>query len=780
MEKASSSLPTPNSLSPLTLRYATELCRAVKFLHLNSIVHGDLKPANILLVDDQVRVADFGTSRNIAATTLVTAVNAMTPKYAAPEQFDLNSAEPGSDIYSLGLVLYELLTGREAFKGYPVLQLFAAKMRGTSLPFEDPTPECLRNIISLCLNTNTSERPKIDEILQILNILQNDFSSNESDEKRLLASSKPFLRLKCENEFCLDVSHQHLSIYQHSPEIADDPYDLNSSDDEHKYVCPNGSTCERQRDPEHLARFIHVFKPQCLNGETCQKLDEHHLGKFSHPGVLEIRNDCPDYRCDDFSREHRYQYSHKLDYVTGITGNLKLYRAEGMKKVDFGENCKRLKAIVDPYFDPYSDSQQLIDLITSVSRKLLSFKPVHCLSRDSFQSSIKFDSFFSLHTAATSTENNRDFAEHLKTHRKLIKFENFNEASNVLIEWTSYCLNHYENFGFGNKSMPKAVQNTCLLDREKLELISLGKDLGKTAVQLRDAAITIINTDLQSRDLRIYRAIYCNLGPSLCDEVTVYFKNSINRHPATFVNLSTANVNRYHSPTHDDFERVSKYYQIIQNLGNLETAEVLAKYLIQTVQKSLDKPLNEITEADVISFFFSIHSHSSIEVHLPSRVPLTDVDHVMMSRDVFDSFTDDVKVELHYLNRIRDGRFLVFTDHAADSIECRKEQLELLTSDPNYQYGYNFVLHQRDCFCEIPAVICPIDDVIGLRFGVMTCAQFELELHSSGGRIVSILFNQGNVSLDSMSHFSKHKLYFPSQCRNFYIKFGVVFDLEVW
>ncbi|KAL0231554.1 hypothetical protein GEMRC1_010958 [Eukaryota sp. GEM-RC1] len=56
MEKATSSLPTPNSLSPLTLRYATELCRAVMFLHMKSIVHGDLKPANILLVDDHVRV----------------------------------------------------------------------------------------------------------------------------------------------------------------------------------------------------------------------------------------------------------------------------------------------------------------------------------------------------------------------------------------------------------------------------------------------------------------------------------------------------------------------------------------------------------------------------------------------------------------------------------------------------------------------------------------------------------------------------------------------------
>ncbi|KAL0240951.1 hypothetical protein GEMRC1_006187 [Eukaryota sp. GEM-RC1] len=88
MEKASSSLPSPSSLSPLTLRYAKELCLAVKFLHLKSVVHGDLKPLNILLVDNQIRVADFGTSRNLAATSRVTRSNAMTPKYAAPEQFD--------------------------------------------------------------------------------------------------------------------------------------------------------------------------------------------------------------------------------------------------------------------------------------------------------------------------------------------------------------------------------------------------------------------------------------------------------------------------------------------------------------------------------------------------------------------------------------------------------------------------------------------------------------------------------------------------------------------
>ncbi|KAL0231151.1 hypothetical protein GEMRC1_010556 [Eukaryota sp. GEM-RC1] len=191
MEKASSSLPTPNSLSPLTLRYATELCRAVMFLHLKSIVHGDLKPANILLVDDHVRVADFGTSKNLAATTLISKANAMTPKYAAPEQFDSN-AVPASDIYSLGMVLYELLTGKEAFKGFQMLQLFGAKMRGTSLPFDKSTPQYLQELITNCLNTEPSSRLNINEIIEILNSNVPEFDTNSSSSSD--SDSEPYVQ----------------------------------------------------------------------------------------------------------------------------------------------------------------------------------------------------------------------------------------------------------------------------------------------------------------------------------------------------------------------------------------------------------------------------------------------------------------------------------------------------------------------------------------------------------------------------------------------------------
>ncbi|KAL0231120.1 hypothetical protein GEMRC1_010525 [Eukaryota sp. GEM-RC1] len=588
-------------------------------------------------------------------------------------------------------------------------------------------------------------------------------------------------KLLCENESCLDVSHEHLSLYRHSSEIADDPYVLNASDLSHKYACPDGSTCEKQRDPEHLARFIHVPKPQCLNGDTCRKLDEYHLEKFSHPGVLDIRNVCSDIRCDDFSREHRYQYSHKLDYVTGIMGNLKLYRTQDMEK-------------------PYADNLELSDLIKSVTKKLLSFKPVHRLSRDNFQSSVKFGCFFSIHTLATSLTNHRDIAEHVKTHHILNNYENYDHASNVLAEWTSYYLRYYQTDGIGGADISRASEtndNAQLAEKEKLELRNLGEELAKAALQLHT---TLNQVGLQhhvDRELNTDKTIFANLGPNSFaryGEVSVLFKNSINRHPATFVHLSAATFyrtrsslpNRPHISIPDEDQRVNNYYKLIQNLGNLETAEVLAKDLILAVQDSLpDKALNEITESDVMSFLFTKNSHEAIEAHLPSRVPLTDAHHVMMSRDVFNSFTDKVKEELEYLNRKRNSHFLVFTDHPSDSADYRKQQLDLLSADINYEFGYNFVLNEHDKFCSIPSLIEPRNDTISLRFDVMTDSRFDLELHSNKTRIVAIQFDQGKVSVHhdhsnavSDNSQTRTKLYYPAQCRNFYIKFGVTFDLK--
>lgn len=109
-------------------KYLLQIAEAVHHAHENGILHRDLKPSNVLIdvVDDQALVTDFGLAKRVEGGASLTGTGAIvgTPSYMAPEQASgQGKATTASDIYSLGAILYELLTGRPPFKAASVVDV---------------------------------------------------------------------------------------------------------------------------------------------------------------------------------------------------------------------------------------------------------------------------------------------------------------------------------------------------------------------------------------------------------------------------------------------------------------------------------------------------------------------------------------------------------------------------------------------------------------------------------------------------------------------------------
>jgi hypothetical protein len=107
---------------PRVLRIMEQTCSALQFAHERNVVHRDIKPANIMLTgDDTVKVTDFGTAKILQFGTVQQTAHVMgTPSYMSPEQVKGRAVDGRSDIFSLGVMLYEMITGEKPFPGQSI------------------------------------------------------------------------------------------------------------------------------------------------------------------------------------------------------------------------------------------------------------------------------------------------------------------------------------------------------------------------------------------------------------------------------------------------------------------------------------------------------------------------------------------------------------------------------------------------------------------------------------------------------------------------------------
>ena len=153
---------------------AQQICSGLKEAHAQGIVHRDLKPENVMIdAQGNVKIMDFGIARSMESLTRLTGSMVGTPAYMAPEQVGGKPVDYRTDIYSLGLMLYEMFTGSQAFQADTAVALALKQLNEIPpAPHEvDPAiPVAIERAILKCLEKDPGKR--YQSILELANALR--------------------------------------------------------------------------------------------------------------------------------------------------------------------------------------------------------------------------------------------------------------------------------------------------------------------------------------------------------------------------------------------------------------------------------------------------------------------------------------------------------------------------------------------------------------------------------------------------------------------------------
>jgi serine/threonine protein kinase/Tfp pilus assembly protein PilF len=149
-------------------RYALEIADALAHAHESGVIHADLKPANIMLTrQGHVKVLDFGVARRVAGLGTGESVTweaehdapiAGTLRYMPPEALRNEGVDARGDLWSLGVVLYEMIAGRSAFRGETPFELSSSILRDAPEPFDSTVPSAIEPVVRRCLEKDVASR----------------------------------------------------------------------------------------------------------------------------------------------------------------------------------------------------------------------------------------------------------------------------------------------------------------------------------------------------------------------------------------------------------------------------------------------------------------------------------------------------------------------------------------------------------------------------------------------------------------------------------------------
>ena len=154
---------------PRVLAIVSSVAEALHYAHGHDVVHRDIKPDNIMLLEDnQVKVADFGIARVMSTSQTQTGVILGTPNYMSPEQVEGLPVDGRSDLFSLGVVMYEMLSGQRPFSGDNMAHLMFNISNASYTPLASVAPKvppCCTQIVAKLLSKDREKRYKSADTL---------------------------------------------------------------------------------------------------------------------------------------------------------------------------------------------------------------------------------------------------------------------------------------------------------------------------------------------------------------------------------------------------------------------------------------------------------------------------------------------------------------------------------------------------------------------------------------------------------------------------------------
>lgn len=163
-----------------------QIAMALAHAHYHGIIHRDIKPHNILITDEgRVKVTDFGIAQAMSATNLTqTGMVLGSVRYFSPEQARGGNVQAASDLYSLGIVLYEMISGRPPFQGDSAIAIALQQIQDPPEPLRNLRPDLdaeLEDLVLSLLNKNPKDRPRnAEEVVRIFQRI----------ERRLMAAEE--------------------------------------------------------------------------------------------------------------------------------------------------------------------------------------------------------------------------------------------------------------------------------------------------------------------------------------------------------------------------------------------------------------------------------------------------------------------------------------------------------------------------------------------------------------------------------------------------------------